>query len=301
MMRHERKPRRVSRKSTKQAKATDVATSGRARESAALTRLDVLGTLVQFVPEKQFLFFATVSRGWRSVWGQRPKTTSYATEDSSLSQLRYSFDHGLPRDRVGVCSAIARLGNLELLKWAREQGCPWDSSTCSAAARSGNLGMLQWLREDENDCPWDEDTCLSAAKGGFVEVLKYAYENGCPAHSYECEFAAEGGHREVLEWSQQENRQYTFKWSHWTCAVAAGAGHLELLQWLRANKCKWNWRTVDLARKGGHMDIVNWAEDNGVPSRPPDTEADTELDIPPHRRAGTTDKSNPTPMTGPRV
>lgn len=173
------------------------------------------------------MFFAGVSRGWRSAWGQRPTVTSYVTKDSSPSLLRYSLESGLPRDRAGVCSAIALLGDLELLKCAREEGCPWD-----------------------------KETCLLAAKGGFVEVLNYAYENGCPEHWYECEFAAEGGHREVLEWSQQGDRKHKFKWSYWTCAVAAGAGQLELLQWLRANKCRWNWRTVGLARKGGHMNVV---------------------------------------------
>lgn len=241
-----------------------------------MTNLDILGTLVQFVPETQFMFFATVSRGWRSVWGQRRKVTSYVTEHSSPSLLRYSFENGLPQDEVGVCSAIARLGKLELLKYAREEGCPWD-----------------------------EQTCLEAAKGGFVEVLKYAYESKCRTHPYACEFAAEGGHREVIEWSQQDGRKYSFKLSYWTCAVAAGAGQLELLLWLRTNECSWNWRTVDLARKGGHMDIVQWAQDNGVPSRPSDTESDTEpdpeLDIPPHRRESTKDEPNPTPMVGPKI
>lgn len=237
-----------------------------------MTNLEILGTLVEFVPDTQFMFFGAVSRGWRSVWGERPTATSYVTEESSPSLLRYSLENGLPRDCAGVCSAIARLGNLELLKCGREEGCPWD-----------------------------EQTCLSAAKGGFVEVLKYAYENKCPAHEYACEFAAEGGHREVIEWSQQEGRKYKFKLSYWTCAVAAGAGQLELLQWLRANKCKWNWRTVDLARRGGHMDVVKWAEDNGVPSRPQDTESDPDLDIPPHRRESTKDELNPTPMAGPKI
>ncbi|CAN0532448.1 unnamed protein product, partial [Scytosiphon promiscuus] len=41
---------------------------------------------------------------------------------------------GLPRDRAGVCAALARTGNLELLKRAREEGCPWDHRTSAAAA-----------------------------------------------------------------------------------------------------------------------------------------------------------------------
>ena len=52
--------------------------------------------------------------------------------------------------------AVAEEGCLELLQWARENGCPWDFRTCEAAARGGHLEVLQWARE--HGCPWDEDT-----------------------------------------------------------------------------------------------------------------------------------------------
>ena len=54
-----------------------------------------------------------------------------------------------------TCECIARMGeSIELLKYARDQGCPWDASTCRAAAGGGHLEVLQWARA--NGCPWDE-------------------------------------------------------------------------------------------------------------------------------------------------
>ena len=50
--------------------------------------------------------------------------------------------------------------------------------TCMYAAIGGQLEMLQWARQ--NGCPWDEHTCACAAKGGHLEVLQWARENGCP-------------------------------------------------------------------------------------------------------------------------
>ena len=47
-----------------------------------------------------------------------------------------------------------------MLKWARENDCPWHEATCAFAARGGNLEVLKWARE--NDCPWDEATCAFA-------------------------------------------------------------------------------------------------------------------------------------------
>ena len=51
--------------------------------------------------------------------------------------------------------------SVALLRWARENGCPWDERTCAAAAAAGNLEVLQWTRE--HGCPWDEKTCAAAA------------------------------------------------------------------------------------------------------------------------------------------
>ena len=62
--------------------------------------------------------------------------------------------------------------SVALLRWARENGCPWDERTCAAAAAGGKLEVLKWARE--NGCPWDESTCAAAAAGGHLEVLQWA-------------------------------------------------------------------------------------------------------------------------------
>ena len=36
------------------------------------------------------------------------------------------------------CCDIAKEGYLEILKWARSNGCDWNSNTCSSAARNGH-------------------------------------------------------------------------------------------------------------------------------------------------------------------
>ena len=42
-------------------------------------------------------------------------------------------------------------GELEVLKWAREHGCPWDSDTCTYATVFGHTTLLRWARE--HGCP----------------------------------------------------------------------------------------------------------------------------------------------------
>ena len=69
-------------------------------------------------------------------------------------------------------------GYLEILKYAHENGCPWDENTCCRAAENGYLDCLKYVHE--NGCPWNEGTCHLAARYGHLECLKYAHENGCP-------------------------------------------------------------------------------------------------------------------------
>lgn len=97
------------------------------------------------------------------------------------------------------CHFAARHGYLNLIKWARANGCPWDENTCYRAAEGGHLEMLIWARA--NGCPWDERTCSSAANGGHLEVLQWARANGCFWNEFTCSFAALGGHLKVLQWA----------------------------------------------------------------------------------------------------
>ena len=46
------------------------------------------------------------------------------------------------------------------------------------AAAQGQLEVLQWARE--NGCPWDNLTCCWAIQYGHIELLNWAVANGCP-------------------------------------------------------------------------------------------------------------------------
>eukprot|EP00873_Tetraselmis_striata_P015409 jgi/Tetstr1/435673/TSEL_024573.t1 len=77
---------------------------------------------------------------------------------------------GLPRK-------TSRGGHLEVLQWARGQGCPWGPETCHWAARGGTFELLKWARAQ--GCPWGDTTCGMAACGGHLKLLQWARENSC--------------------------------------------------------------------------------------------------------------------------
>ena len=119
-------------------------------------------------------------------------------------------------------------GNVELVKWLREQDRPWSSgedddggegddedggededdgndrsnnglNCMNAAAMNGHLDMVQYLLAQ--GCEWDTDTCKNAAEGGHLEVLQFLQSNQgpsgerkeeCPWNVQECHDAARG-------------------------------------------------------------------------------------------------------------
>ena len=54
---------------------------------------------------------------------------------------------------IYITYGAAFCGHLDVLKWARENGCQWDSSTCRHAALNGHLDVLKWVWN--NGCKWD--------------------------------------------------------------------------------------------------------------------------------------------------
>ena len=182
-----------------------------------------------------------------------------AAERGHLSTLKHLHRQGLMRFTAEVCAKGAGSGNLELLKWMRENGCPWDKFTCSAAAHGGQLEVLQWARA--NRCPWDEYTCTCAARRGNLQLLQWLRANGCPWDTYTCAWAAEGGHLEVLQWARANG----CPWCPQTCELAAEKGHLDILKWARMNGCPMDEEAFDkLALAVGRFVMCAWKSENGV-------------------------------------
>jgi hypothetical protein len=129
---------------------------------------------------------------------------------------------------------------LEILKWARENDCPWYYTAYSGAVQGGHLEILKWLRK--NGCPWDDGIYYIAAACGHLEVLKWLRKNGYHAQMEICvNEAAEGGKLEVVEWIiancttlwdgvvEQPIGNHSY-WDSHACFRAARGGHSKILK-----------------------------------------------------------------------
>ena len=149
------------------------------------------------------------------------------------STLSWALEKCSENKKARFCAQMALNGNVELLEFLHEKGCPWDDYwTCRNAAENGHLECLKYAHE--KGCPWDERTCTRAANYGRLECLKYAHENGCP-------------------------------WDWRTCCCAASNGQLECLKYAHENGCPWDGETCWRAAEHGHLECLRYAYDNGCP------------------------------------
>ena len=75
-----------------------------------------------------------------------------------------------------TCWSAAAGGHLEVLQWARANGCRWNAWLCSGAAEGGHLEVLKWARA--NGCEWDVWTWHHCADQPAVR--EWLVANGCP-------------------------------------------------------------------------------------------------------------------------
>ena len=75
-------------------------------------------------------------------------------------------------------NAAAIRGNLAMVKYCVENGCPMDACACWYAAAKGHLDVLKYLHE--NDCPWNSGACFEAHVNDRIDCLNYLIEQKCP-------------------------------------------------------------------------------------------------------------------------
>ena len=169
---------------------------------------------------------------------------------------RYYDEQQINPWSIDICAIAARLGNLDCLQYAHENGCEWNHYTCSAAAGRRHMHCLQYAHE--NGCEWGPGTCLSAASSGNLDCLKYAHENGC---EWSCISCASARSLDILQYLHENG----CPWNCGTTFGAASRGNLDCLKYAHENGCAWHPDTCDGAASAGHLDCLKYAHENGCP------------------------------------
>jgi uncharacterized protein YciI len=158
----------------------------------------------------------------------------------------------------------ARFGHLKLLKWLREQGCPWDHETFVSAVRFGNIEILDWLYQKK--CPWSRVASKSALESGNWDVLRWLCQRKCPwdARSFSAAVSAAVGTGNV-DMAQLLHEQERPAATDTVLDVAVGAGNLTMVKLLVDRGCRMSKYTCAVAARNGHLEILTWLHEQGCP------------------------------------
>ena len=126
--------------------------------------------------------------------------TRVLASNGYLDCLKYAHEQGCPWDKLATTNAASK-GHLDCLKYAHEQGCPWTASATSRAASNGQLDCLKYLHE--KGCPWNISTTRSAAANGQLDCLKYLHEQGCPWTRSTTYYATLNKHWNCLKYARE--------------------------------------------------------------------------------------------------
>lgn len=125
-------------------------------------------------------------------------TCENAARHGHLHVLEWARKNNCPWDEK-TCAAAARC-NLNVLRWARERKCPWDSSTLQNAIIKGDLETVKWIKDQ--DGPWSDFGAIAAANG-HLEILQWFEAQNIFFNKLNCLVAARcWGHFHIMEWFQ---------------------------------------------------------------------------------------------------
>jgi hypothetical protein len=125
--------------------------------------------------------------------------------DMQRGTTRFSIALGLEQPATTAEMYIAATwGQLQTIRGARSDGCPWDEMVLAAAASHGHLDTLKYLRQA--GCPWN-DAAFGGAMVSFRSslaiklTLLWLLEHGAPLPTAWLEIAADMGRTYVLQWA----------------------------------------------------------------------------------------------------
>ena len=182
---------------------------------------------------------STLEVAWenKSLWWLGWDETDFCEQvakTNKLELLKWIREEKKCRWDRRTINAAASQGNLEMVKYCVANKCPIRTGACANAASGGQLEVLKYLRE-EVKAPWDEKTADWAAKNGHLHILEYLVERKFDQYSVNaCEFAAVHGHLDCLKYLHETAKA---PWYSWNFYHAHEHNQTECVQYLLDNNC----------------------------------------------------------------
>lgn len=126
-----------------------------------------------------------------------------------------------------LCDHASNVGNLELMQWARQRGCPWTTETTSRATSIHSFHVLKWAVE--NGCPVNLEVAEICSLRGYFDILKWAHLKHLPFSSWVSIFAASNGRLDILKWLHDQNYEWNYVDGFYNAVLN---NHWHVVEWM---------------------------------------------------------------------
>lgn len=174
------------------------------------------------------------------------KINKYCMEKFTLELCHDKYFHLIPMSYLNpkntiIVSALAAFGNIDMLKFAINNGCKFDIS-----------GHQYFIMNNSSVT----NTCALAALNGHINIMEFCQNNGCPANWLSSLMAATNGHLKVFEYLETLDYIRGFKHNSSVTEIAALNGYCDVLNYLIEHQWNMTWMASRAAAKNGHLNVL---------------------------------------------
>jgi hypothetical protein len=197
-------------------------------------------------------------------YGERFFLTPLAEAGANMETLKFWVAHNavFPENAYhNVAYHAAKMGRLDCLQFALQNGCKITEYCATSAAQTGSVECLQYLHQ-KGDLVNLSKSALYAATYGKFECLQYLAEVHCLSSMPEwamCEIASKG-YTSVFKFLFEHRYSY----GPAVCAAAARHGRFEFLDFALRHTSTVDPGIVTAGAAGGHRHIVQLCMEQGI-------------------------------------
>jgi ankyrin repeat protein len=141
----------------------------------------------------------------------------YAVENGCMFDDSNVFDYGCTFECLEYLFSVGiefnadtmlqiGVGNIEIVRFLHEHGCPWDERTLIACMGVYDQCMATIEYACEHQCPWSEAVCTHAASNDrYIDALNYLHKHGCPWSTNTMQSAVKNNAKQCIQYLIDNN------------------------------------------------------------------------------------------------
>ncbi|ELR11808.1 uncharacterized protein ACA1_362960 [Acanthamoeba castellanii str. Neff] len=177
-----------------------------------------------------------------------------AAHAGHINVLKWMLNKRLARPTASLCAVAAGADRINVVRWLRSVGCPWDTRVTDAAGFHGKLDTLQRLIVDMR-CPYSAARLMwKCAGAGRHDVAAWLHDEGHAIPASALYNAMIHNKVETAKWVRA--KAPPIPWNYATANEVIVRGHLQMVRWMFAEGCPYVGQMAIYAGACGHTDIL---------------------------------------------